>query len=63
MDTKLKDYEPKYQLIEFLIENEKGIIIKGVYSFNKLIKKYGEYTICSVKNYDDTHSTSIIVRR
>lgn len=60
---KFKDYKPKYIFIE-LVESTsdfRTMRILDLNKFNKLLKKYGDRNILSVRNYEDTKTTSIII--
>ena len=60
---KFKDYKPKYSKIE-LVESSSDYRVFKLIDFNKfnhLIKKYGEREILSVRDYEDTHTTLIII--
>lgn len=63
---KLKDFKPKYQQIEVLFDNNSNSMydwqfMKGIVRYHDLIKKYGDRTVMSVHNYEDTHTTSVIL--
>lgn len=56
----LKDYEPKYYMIELINMSDGFMKLLHV----KIAKyKYGDYEIVSVKDFDSTESTSIIIKR
>ena len=62
---KVKDYIPKYAVIEPLHsfdtdEFESGMTKMSYMTWNKFKKEFGDYYIYSVCNYHDTHTTSII---
>ena len=54
----------KYRIYEVIAsyENGKNFKIIGLMSAKQFNKKYGDKQIISIKNYDDTHTTSIILR-
>ncbi len=59
----LKDYKPKYQYIEFILDCGKYMKpLRGIVKFKELIKKYGNNQVLSVADYDETKTTSIIVK-
>lgn len=71
---KLKDFKPKYNDIEMIVEDKKekrGIkifvfgfycgTIVGYYDYKKAVEMFGEREILSIRDYDDTKSTSIVV--
>lgn len=59
----VKDFNPKYKTIE-LIESRKifpfGMPI-GLFKFEKVKKYYVDRKICSVMDFNDTHTTSIAI--
>lgn len=73
---KLKDFKPKYNDIELIVDDKKekrgkkivvfgfyfGTLV-GFYDFKKAVELFGERELLSVKDYDDTRSTSIIVSK
>lgn len=61
----VKDFNPKYKTIE-LIESREifpfGMPI-GLFKFEKVKKDYGDRKICSVMDFNDTHTTSIAIEQ
>lgn len=58
----IEDYKPKYQDIELLVAyNWLEMEIIGQYKWKEVKKDYGKRMILSVKDYDDTKTTSIII--
>ena len=61
----VKDFNPKYKTIE-LIESREifpfGEPI-GLFKFEKVKKDYGDRKIVSVMDFNDTHTTSIIIEQ
>ena len=62
MEVKVKDFNPKYDEIEFLII-ESGLYLQsfGIASLQTIKKKFGEYYVYSYKDFDDTKSTSVMI--
>ena len=62
MEVKVKDFNPKYDEIEFLII-ESGLYLQdfGIANFQTIKKEFGEYYVYSYTNFDDTKSTSVII--
>jgi hypothetical protein len=62
-DILVKDFNPKYKTIE-LIESREifpfGMPI-GLFKFEKVKKYYGDRKIVSVMDFNDTHTTSIVI--
>lgn len=62
-DILVKNYNPKYKTIE-LIESREifpfGMPI-GLFKFEKVKKDYGDRKIVSVMDFNDTHTTSIVI--
>lgn len=59
----LKDYKPKYSMIELIKENGYFGMPIGLLSEEKAKKKYGNWIITSVMDFNDTKTTSIILKR
>lgn len=69
---KLKDYKPKYHKLELMV-NRWGEYLTPIQMltmtlqikpipYKEACKKYGDYEIASIKNFEDTHTTSIILK-
>ena len=61
----VKDFTPKYSTIE-LIENKDTYPfakIVGLLPFKKVKKDYGDRKILSAMDFNDTHTTSIIIEQ
>ena len=61
----VKDFTPKYSTIELLEYKETFPFAKpiGFLPFKKVKKDYGNRKILSVMDFNDTHSTSIIIEQ
>lgn len=60
----LKDYKPKYSMIEVVLnENEYFGIPIGLLAEKIAKEKYGNWIITSVMDFNDTKTTSIILKR
>ena len=63
----VKDFKPKYKIVELLECKEMypfGIFASkpvGLFPFKKVKKEYGNRKILSVMDFNDTHTTSIII--
>lgn len=59
----VKDFNPKYNTIELLESEETLSFAKpiGLFKFKKVKKDYGDRKICSVMDFNDTHTTSIAI--
>lgn len=57
---KLKDFKPKYKMLEVLIPSEKFIKLM---SEEEAKAMFGEYEVLSVKDYRETESTSVIIKK
>lgn len=57
---RLRNYKPKYSTIE-LINASDGTMM--LIDFNEAVKLWGGYFVRSVRDYDRTKTTSIIVTR
>ncbi len=64
-DILVKDFIPKYSTIELLESKETFPFAKpvGLLPFKKVKKDYGDRKILSVFDFNDTHSTSIIIEQ
>ena len=53
----------KYKTYEVIESNKRGTRFRliGLMSSKKFDKKYGNRQILSIKNYDDTKTTSIVI--
>lgn len=60
---KFKDLKTTYEVVELSASNEKNSYCKilEMNSINKLKEKYGESEVLSVRDYNNTHSTSVII--
>lgn len=57
----VKEYNPKYPVLEIIIGDlEYGMPI-GIFSQKKAVKKFGNYKILSIMDFNDTKSTSLIL--
>ena len=62
---KVKEFNPKYKAIELIIYDSQTDEMYGffkIFTWSEVVKKYGEYSICSVYDYNDTRTTSIIIQ-
>lgn len=61
MEVRLKDFKPKYNMIEPVLTDVKCSHMLPIWKtrFSDLIKKYGECYVYSVRDYKDTKTTSI----
>lgn len=59
---KVKNYKPKYNYIEAITVNDETFRVIGLFRWDTFLKRFGECPIESVHDYDDTKSTSIVVR-
>lgn len=59
----LKDYKPKYKMIELIENQDEFPFIKNMFLINiaNAQKQFGDREVLSVKDYDDTRTTSIIM--
>ena len=59
----VKDFIPKYSTIELLESKETFPFAKpiGLLPFKKVKKDYGDIKILSVMDFNDTHTTSIVI--
>ena len=56
----LRMYKPKYETLEIIIPEERKV---GLMSQKEAVNRYGDYLIVSKKDYDDTRSTSLILKK
>ena len=56
----LRMFKPKYDTLEIIIPEERKV---GLLSRKEATKRYGDYLIVSKKDYDDTRSTSLILKK
>ena len=56
----LRMYKPKYETLEIIIPEERKV---GLLDRNEAVRRYGDYVILSKKDYDETRSTSLILKR
>ena len=64
----VKDYKPKYKVIEFIDDSDHKSLFEIMFStklmkWNDVVKRYGDYTVRSVRDYDSTRTTSVIVEK
>ena len=62
---KLRDYKPKHKLLELAFDNGnlwQMITSTHLINYDEAVEKYGHMEIASIRNYDDTKTTSIIVK-
>ena len=64
-DILVKDFNPKYKTIELIESREIFPFGKpiGLFKFEKVKKDYGDRKIISVMDFNDTHTTSIIIEQ
>lgn len=62
-DILVKDFIPKYKTIELIESREIFPFGKpiGLFKFEKVKKDYGDRKIVSVMDFNDTHTTSIVI--
>lgn len=62
-DILVKDFNPKYKTIELIESREIFPFGKpiGLFKFEKVKKDYGDRKIVSVMDFNDTHTTSIVI--
>ena len=58
MKVKVKDFNPKYDEIEFLITKSQSFGIATLQTFKKA---FAEYYVYSYKDFDDTRLTSVVI--
>lgn len=65
---KLKDFKPKYEVLEFLPSRRTDgndafytVMLRKLIEYAKAVEDYGECEVLSVKDYDRTRTTSVIV--
>lgn len=56
----LRMYKPKYETLEIIIPEERKV---GLMIRKDAVDRYGDYMIVSKKDYDDTKSTSLILKK
>ena len=61
----VKDFTPKYSTIELIESKETYPFAKpvGLLPFKKVKKDYGDRKILSAMDFNDTHTTSIIIEQ
>ena len=61
----VKDFTPKYSTIELIENKETYPFAKtvGLIPFKKVKKDYGDRKILSAMDFNDTHTTSIIIEQ
>lgn len=60
---KVKDFSPKYKDLEIIfhdVEKDEFIPYRTM-TFEKAVKKFGDYEIITKLDYDDTKTTSVIL--
>lgn len=62
-DILVKDFNPKCKTIELIESREIFPFGKpiGLFKFEKVKKDYGDRKIVSVMDFNDTHTTSIVI--
>lgn len=60
---KLGEYKPKYRTIELIVMNRIGMQSLRLVDIETAKKEFGNFEIRSVRDYDRTKTTSIIVTR
>lgn len=60
---KLGEYTPKYRTIELIVMNRIGIPTLRMVDIDTAKKEFGNFEIRSVRDYDRTKKTSIIIER
>lgn len=60
---KVKEIKYKYNVIEFFYMNENAtkMQIGGICQLNHFIQKYGNETVISTHDYEDTRTTSVAI--
>lgn len=58
---KVKDFKPKYNTIELIISKKHAVLL-SMENFKDVVILYPEHEIESVKDFDDTETTSIILK-
>ena len=65
MKVKVKDFNPKYDEIEFLelllYKSELHLQIIDIVKLQTIKKEFGEYYVYSYTDFEDTKSTSVII--
>lgn len=59
----LKDYRPKYSKLEVIEANGYFGTPIGIFTEKKAKKKYGDWIIASIMDFNDTKTTSVILNR
>ena len=61
----VKDFTPKYSTIELIDSKDTYPFAKpvGLHPFKKVKKDYGDRKILSAMDFNDTHTTSIIIEQ
>lgn len=57
--------KPKYKNLEVLFSDEKTgdmYFVKGIVKYDDLVKHYGNYIVLSIHDYEDTKTTSVILK-
>lgn len=60
MKVKVKDFNPKYEIIELAIYSERYLIVE-LQTLKTLKRNYGEYYVYTYKVFEDTKSISVII--
>lgn len=58
-------FRPKYNNLEVLFSDDKTgymYIIPGIVKYDDLIREFGDYIVLSIHNYEDTKTTSVILK-
>lgn len=62
----LEEYQPTYRKIELILSDEQATkmwFLKKLIGFDECVKKYGDHQVFSVRDFDDTKTTSIIISK
>ena len=62
-DTLVKEFNPKYKIIEIVERQTPFGIHIGKLKHEKVLEKYGDYTLLSVMDFNDTKTTSFIIKK
>lgn len=61
---KVREYNPKYKAIELIMYDSQTDKMHGffkIFTWQEVVKKYGNCFICSIRDYNDSRTTSIII--
>lgn len=62
-DTLVKEFKPKYSMIELCEETKSFDRTIGIMEYDKVLEKYGDYTLISGMDFNDTKTTSFIIKK